>query len=77
LRFAFAHEVAAFEEGGEADDVEWCCWHRHVLESRLQTESVPYSSRLKAETRIATTIQRKLRQELNIYSLKVILNILA
>ena len=23
LRFALAHEVAAFEEGGEADDVEW------------------------------------------------------
>ena len=23
LRFAFAHEIAAFEEGGEADDVKW------------------------------------------------------
>jgi len=23
LRFAFAHEIAAFEEGGETDDVDW------------------------------------------------------
>ena len=23
LRFAFAHEIAAFDEGGETDDVDW------------------------------------------------------
>src|SRR5258706_5400397 len=28
LRLAFAHEVATFEEGGEADDVEWSRLHR-------------------------------------------------
>ena len=27
LRVAFTHEIDAFEEGGEADDVERFCWH--------------------------------------------------
>ena len=27
LRFAFTHELAAFEESGEADDIEWFRLH--------------------------------------------------